>query len=80
MRVYTFLDVDILKKEVEGQDVYKKELIEVFALEMNFLSRLGESLGRDNGWDVLRDDDELSVTAAGGVSYTSALTRHQLTA
>ena len=79
MKVYTFRDVDILKKEVEGQDVYKKELIEVFSLEMKFLNSLGESLARDNGWDILRDEDELSVTS-GGLSFTSALTEHRLTA
>ncbi len=79
VRVYTYRDIDILKKEVEGQDVYQKKLIEVFSLEMKFLNKLGETLSRDNPWDVLRDEDELSVTT-GTSTFTSSLISHQLIA
>ncbi len=72
VRVYTYRDPDILQKEVAGEEIHRKKEIEVFVLEPKFLNTLGEVLTRDNHWDLLRDEEELTVTV-GDRTFTGSL-------
>ena len=62
VQVFTYRDPEILMKEAEGQEIHKREHIEVFALSPKFLDKVAPHLQRDNQWDLLRDEDELSLT------------------
>jgi len=77
VRVYTYRDPEILKTELAGQEIYKRDSIELFSMEPKFLNGIATALARDNKWEVLRDEDELSVNV-GDKTFTGALTRHPL--
>jgi uncharacterized protein YaeQ len=61
VRVYTYRDPAILLREVEGQQIHRASEIEVFALEPAFLNQLGATLERDNPWEILQTQGELSI-------------------
>lgn len=67
VRVYTYRDIAILQKEMAGEEIHARERIEVFALTPAFLDRLGATIERDNAWELLHDDGELTVTTAHAV-------------
>jgi uncharacterized protein YaeQ len=62
VRVYTYRDFEILRREMEGESVHKASAIEIFALPPSFLNELGTTLERDNRWDFLVTQKELSIT------------------
>lgn len=77
VRVYTYRDPDLLLKEAKGETIHRAETIGVFSLAPAFLTRLGETLGRDNGWELLHDDGEISVTVNGTI-VSGELKSHSL--
>ncbi len=77
VRVYTYRDIAILQKEMEGERVHAAETIEVFSLTPAFVEALGKTIERDNPWDFLHDDGELTITTSGGV-IQGELLRHSL--
>ena len=69
VRIYTHRDPEILAREVQGQEIHRREHIELFSIESKFLERLAETLERDNDWGLVRDGDELSVTVNGAIVH-----------
>lgn len=63
VKVYTYKDPDLLKKEIESNAVYNADRIEIYALDTDFLERLGSILERDNSWNILRSDDSVTVSS-----------------
>lgn len=64
VRVYTYKSVAILQQELSGEPIHRSEAIELFSFPPAFLDALGQTLGRDNAWELLHTDGELSVTVA----------------
>lgn len=62
VRIYTYRDPQILFDEVTGQEIYKSDSIEIFSLKQKFLDALAETLNRDNAWELLHTEGELSIT------------------
>ncbi len=77
VRIYTHKDPENLKKELANEDIFKKEFIEVFSLPQKFLNSLGESLERDNAWEYLYNEGELSISTKKG-AFDTELKTHQL--
>ncbi len=75
VRIYTYRDPAILLKDMQ-EEIYKKDEIEIFAIPPSFLKELGETLDRDNDWELLYNEGELSVQV-GEKSAVGELTRHQ---
>lgn len=65
VRIYTYKDPQILLEEVRGLEIHKKETIEFFSLNPRFLSSLEETLERDNAWELLHTEGELTITVNG---------------
>lgn len=62
VRVYTHRDPQIILDGVKGEGIYKAETIEVFSLPPKFLQEIEATLERDNDWQLLHDEGELSLT------------------
>lgn len=62
VRIYTYRDFEILRREMEGEQIHKASEIEIFSLPPSFLRDLGVTLERDNRWDFLVTQKELSIT------------------
>jgi len=77
VRIYTYRDPAILLKEMDGQDIHRKGDIEVFSLPPKFLSDVGETLERHNPWQLLRDEDEISLTVKDK-SFTCSMGQHSI--
>jgi uncharacterized protein YaeQ len=77
VRVYTHRDPEILKKEVSGEEVYRRDEIEVFALMPDFLNKLGTTLARDNAWELLHTEGELSISTKEA-TFTGDVVAHRL--
>jgi uncharacterized protein YaeQ len=67
VRIYTYRDPEILLKEMEGREIHRRETVSVFSLAPRFLDSLGETLERENEWEILHDDGELTITVGGRV-------------
>lgn len=77
VRVYTYRDPKDLLEEIVAEAVYQKEKIEFFSLESKFLNTLGETLERDNHWELLHNEGELSIHVKG-ISCQGEIRRHFL--
>lgn len=65
VKVYTYKNLEALLKEIRENEVYKAEKIEIFTLDSEFLRELEALLGKDNNWELYRDQGTLMVSAAG---------------
>lgn len=77
VRIYTHKDPENLKKDLEKEEIFKKEAIEVFSLPQKFLNALGETLERDNAWEYLYNEGELSISTKNE-SFDTELKSHSL--
>lgn len=77
VKVYTYKDPGILLKDIAVNKVYHAERIEVFSLAPKFLDRLGETLARDNLWNLIYSDGSLTLSV-GEFSETVELERHSV--
>ncbi len=71
--VFTYKDPANLLRECEGESVHRASEIEITAIDPRYLKSLAETLKRDNVWNLLFDDDVLTITV-GEESYTTSLT------
>lgn len=67
VRIYTYRDPAILLKELEGETIHRRDEIEIFSLPPSGLSALARTLERDNDWELLHTDGELTITTKQGV-------------
>ena len=77
VRVYTYKDVTGWLKELAGEEIHAKNSIEIFSLSSAFLGELGNALDRNNTWEILHINGELTITARG-VTVTGEVTPHPL--
>lgn len=62
VRVYTYRDPRILLEEIASEKVHRSETLEIFALTPAFIAELEKTLERDNPWQFLHAEGELSIT------------------
>jgi uncharacterized protein YaeQ len=62
VRIYTYKDLEVLRRSIAGHRVHRIEDIDVVALPDDVLSPLAATLGRANTWTLLRSDGDLYVT------------------
>ncbi len=75
--VYTYKDVERLKRDAQGEKIYNSHKIEIFALDSDFLESLAEAIERDNHWSISLQDNELEV-AMGEDIFAGTLEKHSL--
>jgi uncharacterized protein YaeQ len=65
--IYTYKDVENLRKEAAKEKIYNVEKIQVFAFDGEFLQTLSEQLERNNDWsiDYVPQSQEITVVANG---------------
>ncbi len=61
VKVYTYKDPKPLIAELNSQTVHKLETIKFFALKPKSLDELSQSLQRDNRWNVIVQNDVLTI-------------------
>lgn len=77
VRIYTYKDVELLKKEARGEKIYNAQKIEIFAIDPGFLDELASVLERDNRWDLTYEDGELQVVVEDEL-YSGTMELHRL--
>ncbi len=56
LRIYTYKDPEVLMNEISKHDIFKKNEIEVFAIDPHFLSRLDLIVKKENRWTLIFND------------------------
>lgn len=59
--IYTHKDAQLLVAELKGAKVHRLEVIGLYSLDQRFLNSLGALLGRDNHWEITRNQGVLYV-------------------
>lgn len=62
VKVYTYKNAELLRREIQQDKVHNADKIEIFSLSPEFLTELESVLDRDNEWAILRDQSSLMVT------------------
>ena len=75
--VYTYKKPQMLIDAVAKANVHRAEDIACFSLAPAFLNTLGDSLARNNRWNLVRTEGELFIDT-GSVSATGQLESHAL--
>lgn len=65
VRVYTYRDPAILVTELSAEVIHRRQELEIFAVPPKALSDLATELARENDWEVLHTEGEVTVTARG---------------
>ncbi len=76
VRVYTYKDVETLKKECAGEVIHRVADILVYAVPAGFLKDLAKALKRDNHWTIIHNEGELMITVTGREG-SSVASEHQ---
>ena len=76
--VYTYKDVELLKKSVQTEKIYNVEKIQLFAIDPDFLESLADALERDNRWEFSQDGEELTISTPDE-TYIGTIVKHALT-
>lgn len=61
VRVYSYRDPENLLREVKSGEIFRLSEIRAFSLDPKLLSSLGATLERQNKWDLLHSDGEISI-------------------
>jgi uncharacterized protein YaeQ len=77
VKVITYRDPSILIRELESEVIHRKSEIEIASLPSTFVQSVGETLERDNHWELLNNQDELSLKTASG-TFTTEVGKHRL--
>ena len=78
VRVYTYKNPETLIREAQGENIHRAGEIEIFAFDPRFLDQLTPWLKRDNLWNLIHNEGEITVSS-GESSISSTLTAHRLT-
>lgn len=76
VRIYGHRDPESYLKDIAGEEIYKRDSIELFSFPVAFLNTLVPTLQRDNTWDLIANGGEISistkdVTAACELQHTT---------
>ncbi len=72
--VYTYRRPEVLVSHLAGERIHRREEIELYAVGPEVLEPLSRTLGRQNRWSMVRQDDVVLVSA-GDVTVELALVR-----
>lgn len=61
LRIYTYKDPQVLMNEIFKHDIYKKDQIEVYALDPLFLERLEKVVKKENRWTLIFNDGTMML-------------------
>jgi uncharacterized protein YaeQ len=61
--IYTHKDIRKLVEDLKEEKVHKLEEIGLFSIDQKFLTTLGETLERDNHWEMTINEGELYIGA-----------------
>ena len=61
LRIYTYKDPQVLMNEISKHDIYKKDQIEVFAIDPLFLERLENVVKKENRWTLIFNDGTMML-------------------
>lgn len=62
VKVYTYKDPQSLMREIQSNDIHRKERIEVYAFSPKFLEAIASHLEKDNRWSLVHTDGSLTLT------------------
>lgn len=77
VRVYTYKDPEVLKREASDERIFGAGEIEIYALAPSFLNPLGKTLGRENTWTLIHNEGELTISV-GEETFMGTLEQHRL--
>ncbi|HTC19339.1 MAG TPA: YaeQ family protein [bacterium] len=73
--IYTHKDAQMLVEDFKLEKVHELESIGIYSLDQRFLNALGETLRRDNHWELTRNENDLYV-GVGKEDFHGLVTKH----
>lgn len=61
VKVYTYKDPQVLLNEINSEDVYRKDELEIYSIPSDFLDSLEKTMNKENRWTVINNDGVLMV-------------------
>ncbi|MDZ4663064.1 MAG: YaeQ family protein [Pseudomonadota bacterium] len=77
VKIYTYKDPEHILREAQSKEIHNSEKIEIYAFKPKFLEALGVDLPRDVRWQLLYDDQLLTISA-GNKSEQTEIKRYKL--
>ncbi len=62
VQIYTAKDPQQLQRDYHGEEIHKKEKIEIISIPLATLDRLVAHLQRDNKWSLMHQQNELTIS------------------
>jgi uncharacterized protein YaeQ len=77
LRIYTHKEVQLLIREFCSEKIHRLKEIGLFSFEQRFLNSIGDTLSRDNHWELTRNEGELYV-GVGKETFRGRLESHPM--
>jgi uncharacterized protein YaeQ len=61
VKVYTYKDPQVLLNEINSEEVYRKDDLEIFSIPTSFLDQLEKNIHKENRWSVINNDGVLMI-------------------
>lgn len=65
VKVYTYKDPQVLLNEINSEEVYRKDELEIYSIPSAFLDQLEKTMNKENRWTVINNDGVLMVNGEG---------------
>lgn len=61
VKVYTYKDPQVLLNELDAEEIYRKDELEIYSISSEFLDNLEKNIQKENRWTVINNDGVLMV-------------------
>ena len=78
VKIYTYKDPEHILREAQSKEIHNREKIEIYSFPVKFLEKLGEDLPRDVRWQLLHNDNLLTISS-GEKSEQCEIKRFKMT-
>lgn len=62
VQIYTYKDPQVLKTEMAREEIFRKDEVQIFSIPSEFLKKLQNDLEKENRWNVVFNEGQLTVS------------------
>ena len=77
VKIYTYKDPQVLMNELNSDVVFRKEELQIFSIDDDFLEQLAKVMQKDNKWTVINMEGSILMINGENFDLQTEVLRHQ---
>lgn len=79
VQIYTYKDPKVLLAEMAREDIFRKDEVQIFSIPANLLKTLQTHVGKENRWNLVLNEGQMTVSGDNFTEVGELTTHHQTT-